>query len=1191
MRERINRLAKGIIDMEVPEIAIQPENLDHVEIDAGGLEKRELYITSQNGLHIKGLAYSSNPRVRVLSASFGGLRNHVMYEIDSEYLEYGDVVEGRFSLITNGGEFEIPYSFAVQSGVSGRALRKLKEPKDFVNLAKQNYETAVQIFEYRDFAGVPFMQDMQIRCLYDGLLGRGNRYGQVEQFMIGLGLKSPVGLQVDERRREYDSIEKDSRDTIELRRSGWGYLAVNVRVDGSFIRVGRKNFTNEDFTGGVCEFPFEISPGGLHAGRNLGSITFETLNESITVEIEVHQGCGRAAEGVSPDSGEMFRKYFDLRLDYENNAGDAETLIEQMLAQVEQIRLVCGQSTRLSLLEAELNLLAVREEKAREALAECQDEIFENRQVRPDLYCLYQYVYLRLEPDMERWESLGRLSRKYMEDGRGEYLLFYVFSRCEEQYCFENPADVLVRMKVLYGRGCHSPFLYTQALAILNDAPQLMLGIGAFETQVLYFGARRGLVREELAVKAAMLAVTNRNYQPLQCRMLKTIYGKFPKKEILASVCSQMIRGDCRREKDFEWYERALSEKISLTRLYEYFLYSLPKDYGKLMPDEVLRYFSYDHNLDQNSRAVLYANMIRYMDRDSKVYQDYQKTMGAFAVEQVLKARIGRNLAVIYDAMIYPDMVDQPVAQILPSILNSCRIACADRRMRNVVVCYEELTDQGVYPIRDGVAYVPVYFDGSRLLFEDAYGNRYTNVEHEETPVMYKPELEKRCFEVYPEHAMLLLGACRKAGEKEEPDAEDIGIIDRALTRLRLHPLYSRELIGRIIQYYQKEPAQDGEGAEPIDLKPLLSVDREIITRQQRVDMCQALIGHGYIREAYGMIRRYYCQVPPEKLRRLCSRMILNELFDEDELLLKLAYSVFEEEQTDSVILDYLCEHYNGSTDQMYRLLLKGVADRVETYDLEERLLAQMLFTDRTDKIDRVFSLYMERKKTGENIVKAYFTMKSTQYFMEGKPAGEDVFRYLEGMIHGAIEKEKLSTIYLLALTKYYAGLTHLDAEQKELCQTIVDILLAEGMVFAHFKPLAAHVHIPQEITDKVILQYIGRKDSGVDLQVRIRPQEERFYGDDMKRMYQGIFIKQKVLFEGETMEYRIYERQGDRQILMEEGSLSCDRKADTSEDSRFRLLNQMAVYMNQREESGLKEAMEEYVKKTAAVEGLFGLM
>ena len=94
-----------------------------------------------------------------------------------------------------------------------------------------------------------------------------------------------------------------------------------------------------------------------------------------------------------------------------------------------------------------------------------------------------------------------------------------------------------------------------------------------------------------------------------------------------------------------------------------------------------------------------------------------------------------------------------------------------------------------------------------------------------------------------------------------------------------------------------------------------------------------------------------------------------------------------------------------------------------------------------------------------------------------------------------------------------------------------------------------------------------------------------------MKRMYQGVFIKQKVLFEGETMEYRIYEHQGNRQVLMAEGSLACDRKAESSEDSRFMLLNQMSVYMNRKDEEGLKDSMEAYVKRTAAVEGLFGLM
>ncbi len=1192
MRERINRLAKGIIDMETPEISIQPESLLQVGIAAGGLEKKELYITSQNGLHMKGLAYSTNPRVRVLNGSFGGIRNHVTYEIDSEYLEYGDRVEGNFYLVTNSGEREIPYSFVVQSGVSGRALQRLKEPKDFANLAKQNYETATQIFEYRDFADVPFMQDMKVRSLYDGLLGRGNRYGQVEQFMIGLGLKKPVGLVVEDCRRQLRGLEKNRQDAIELHRSGWGYLAVNVRVDGDFIRVNRRNFADEDFKGGVFEFPYELNVGGLHAGRNLGSITFETLNESVRVEIEVHQGKERdSAEASSASAGRLLKRYLELRLDYESNVGDADDLIRQMGETVAQLKLVGGQSARLSLLEAEFSLLAKREADALEALNACREEIFSNRQERPDLYCLYQCVYLRLQPDIERWESLGRLSRKYMEDGRGEYPLFYVFTRCEEKFCFENPADVLVRMKVLYGRGCHSPFLYCHALAILNDAPQLMLGVGAFEAQVLYFGAKRGEVRDELAEKAAKLAAVSRHYQPLQCRMLKTIYEKSHQKVLLESICGQMIRGDCRRESDFVWYERALKEQISLTRLYEYYLYSLPKEYGHLLPDEVLRYFSYDHSLDQNSRAVLYANMIRYMDRESKLYKEYQKTMGAFAVEQVLKARIGQNLAVVYDAMIYPDMVDPPVAQILPSLLNSCRIACADKRMRNVVVCYEELTDQGVYPIRDGVAYVPVYFAGSRILFEDAYGNRYTNVDYEKTEVLHKPELEERCFEVYPEHAMLLLGACRRAGEKEKPEAEDIQVIDRAMTKLKLHPLYSRKLVGQIIRYYQQELLEENGENESVNMKPLLSVDKEIISRTQRTALCEALIGHGYIEEAYGMIRKYFCQVPAEKLRRLCSRMILNELFDQDDLLLTLAYSVFAEDRADSVILDYLCEHYNGSTDQMYRLLLAGVSDHVETYDLEERLLAQMLFTDETDRIDRVFSLYMERKKTSESIVKAYFTVKSTAYFLEGKPAGEEVFRYLEGLIHGAIEKEKLSTIYLLALTKYYADLEKLDEEQKKLCQTIVDVLLAEGMVFAHFKPLAAHVRIPQEIMDKAILQYIGKRDSRVDLQVRIRPQEERFYTDEMKRMYQGIFVKQKVLFEGEVMEYRIYEHRGEEQVLAVEGSLACDRKAAAGEDSRFQLLNQMSMFMNLKEEAGLKKAMEEYVKKTAAVEELYGLL
>ena len=60
---------------------------------------------------------------------------------------------------------------------------------------------------------------------------------------------------------------------------------------------------------------------------------------------------------------------------------------------------------------------------------------------------------------------------------------------------------------------------------------------------------------------------------------------------------------------------------------------------------------------------------------------------------------------------------------------------------------------------------------------------------------------------------------------------------------------------------------------------------------------------------------------------------------------------------------------------------MQGLRLRVETYDLEERLVAQMLFTGNTAKLDRVFELYASRKKTGEIVVRAYFTVRAWNIF------------------------------------------------------------------------------------------------------------------------------------------------------------------------------------------------------------------
>ena len=90
-----------------------------------------------------------------------------------------------------------------------------------------------------------------------------------------------------------------------------------------------------------------------------------------------------------------------------------------------------------------------------------------------------------------------------------------------------------------------------------------------------------------------------------------------------------------------------------------------------------------------------------------------------------------------------------------------------------------------------------------------------------------------------------------------------------------------------------------------------------------------------------------------------------------------------------------------------------------------------------------------------------------------------------------------------------------------------------------------------------------------------------------MHRVYQGIFVKRKVLFEGETMEYQIYDLENGVRTLTAEGRAVCDHKLEGKENSRFVLLNHMGKAFEEKDEEALKNAMEEYLKKAAVLSEL----
>lgn len=1204
MRERINRLAKGIIDSEVPVIKVTPKETTDV-VRSGGATRRELVVTSENNLHIKGLAYSSNFRVRLLNGAFGGTYNHLVYEVNTSFLEDGDVIKGAFYLVTNGGEREVPYSFRVELSTSGKALSDLKTAEDFAATAKNDYETALRLFEYRDFYEAPFMKDLHVRALYGGLKGRPDRKKELEEFLTGLGVKEPVKLSADESEWRFDEPAGVIEECITVTRSCWGYVSLEVTADCDFIEIPVRNIGDQDFTDDICEIVYRIHPGRMHQGLNQGRIIITGIEERFVVPVTamVNPGGGISAEDAY--TKEAVAAYLHLRLQKE--AGEYEEAVllvpadtdegdvphNRMLRALDEIEEMKGQLEAIKLLRAEIYLSDGRESQAALLMDECREKILAERQEKLELYCYYQYLRLILQPDEYQKESLVRLLRKYLEENPDLHNLFLILLKLDRRMS-ENPGGALSMMRRQFEAGMRSPFLYLHACRLLSEEPDLIRSIGPFELQVLSFGARYGAAGKEFALAAARLTLTSRHFNRLHYRALGRLYEKYPEKEILEAVCSILIRGESRSAESFKWYEKGIKEGISLTRLYEYYLYALPKDYRYLLPKEVLLYFSYGGSeLDRHSRALLYKNVLVYLKESDPLYEAYERDIEKFATEQLFESRIGSNLAVIYEHMIYKDVIDLPMAKVLPSILRSYRVECKNVKMKYVIVCYEELQEEDAFLLDDGVAYVPLFSEHSILLFQDAFGNRYSTVPYEKTPVMDKPDLEARCFELYPDHPMLRLRACDEVLKRGIADEKEAEMLEDAMEDGRLQPLYQRLLLSRIIEYYQHIPLQaadeDSSGGDTY----LVRLDKRLLTKEERQGICETLISRNYIEEAFDMIREFGCEdIQSKRLLKLCTRMILKNLFDEDPLLLHLSYRVFLEGMSDSVILDYLCEHYNGLTNQMYRVLLQGISEHVETYDLEERLVAQMMFSGCTETIDRVFSLYMNKKKTSDNIVRAYFTIKSSEYFLEDKTPDDKVFAYLEGAVNSSADKERIPTIYLLALTKYYSELSSLEEEQKELLRSTTAVLLEAGLVFPYFKTLAKYVPMPEDIMDKAMIQYHSDRNARIDFEVRILPDEEEYHCEDIGRTYQGIFVKKKVLFEGEIMEYRISELEDGQWVLKKEGSVSCDAVSAAGDtESRFACLNEMSLCLSLKDEEGLKKRMREYLTKNVAAEELFPLM
>jgi len=1184
VKEQISLLAKGQ-QMERPlQLSVIPETVC-IQLAAGQNYRGELDLQETGGRMMKGLLYSSHRRVRLLTQQFAGEYVVAEYEVETAELVPGDRIRGAFHLVTNAGERTIPYDFEMTVPVGKTAYDKIKTIEAFADLARQDFDVALTIFENSSFLSLPFMKQPAFAALYHGLYGRGDRRGTLEEFLTGCGAKEQLRLTVDEKPRFSVGPREDVCDSIRIQRNTWGAVNARVKADAPFIELEKKTVTEDAFEGNEAELRYILHPSMLHAGTNYGRITITTAYQKFQLEITVTQTEGAILRRKQRERREAFLHFYKNYVEAHARNFENPLLTNSMLTELARLRENYDVPDLFELFHAEVYLRAGQKEKAGLLLADVKNRILDRRREEIDTYCYYYYLRTLHSESEEDRDQLRKILRFYYEGEHPSQTVYFLLLLTDD-YRQENPLMTLGEMRDLYAKGCRSPFLYLAACRLIERQPLLLTRLGDFELRALLFGAKRKLISEDIAGRIAKLSEEERSFRGIYYRLLVQLYDQYPDvDELVAAVCRILIQGEKKGTEYFKWYQQGVAQDVRLTRLYEYFLYSLPGDWEGEMPQEIYLYFSYTNTLDELSKAVLFDNVLSCFAPGSQIYDSFARQMEEFAREQVFSGRMNRRLARIYEKMIPAGMLDEKLAAKMARLLYCVQISSDDPAWDQVILSYEEWGREESAILKDGKAVVALYSDRCRILFQDVYGNRYAGGNYSQLRLMEGEELLERCQELCPEDPYILLHRCCQALDQNARDGKALALYEKTLGLSGLRPLFCCKLTSQIVEgtlagpkslmesvkeSLAGEPQAVGITAESGSAR-LLRVDTRFASREDALRMLEAFIEDDYCDKAFAMLERYgYESIKPSLLLKLCSCACVEQLFAKNTLLLQACFFCLEHRRSDEVILEYLCRHFNGSSEQMLQILLKAGQYHGELHDMPERLLCQMLFTGWREGIDEVFEAYRQGGVMDESLLRAYLMQKCYDFFVKDVAAEAQIFTRLEQMC----VEERLPFIGRIALCRYLAYMPERTADQNALCVEIVRDCSERNLYFDFFGVFSGEPGYPAGLQGRTIVSHRAPAGEVVRIRYRVLPDDRDYTWEILPHMYESYHSKCFTVFYGEQIHYEIYREGAEGLYMTGEGTIL---PSGQMSNDRLGRLNHLLYGMDTMDDASLKKEMRAY--------------
>ena len=268
----------------------------------------------------------------------------------------------------------------------------------------------------------------------------------------------------------------------------------------------------------------------------------------------------------------------------------------------------------------------------------------------------------------------------------------------------------------------------------------------------------------------------------------------------------------------------------------------------------------------------------------------------------------------------------------------------------------------------------------------------------------------------------------------------------------------------------------------------------------------------------------------------------------------------------------------------MYNLWQEANDRQIDTSKMDERLLAQILFTEAYLPYgDAVFRKYYN-PLGNRQLCKAYMTYVAYKYLLSDAPISEETV---------AIMKKDTNLdeydICILALLKLCSEAEDLSTEDRDFAEYWLTRMESRGKVLPEFLKLCKYFPLPESLEDKRLIEYRTNPKHRVTLHYSFRFAGKRQQRDvPMRDICYGIFVKELVLFYGETIEYVISDESADGSIVTEKTTLvgTLDKSGEST--SRFAQINRIIASEKEGDRNKALELLDRYIKDEFAISQLF---